>query len=46
LIIMKNRIAQRMRARRARLGFERALATADPSMRQELLAIASRHDAF
>ncbi len=40
--MMKNRIAQRMRARRARIGFERVLATADPSMRQELLVAASR----
>jgi hypothetical protein len=41
---MKTRIAQRMRARRARLGYERALATADPSMRQELVALASRQN--
>ncbi len=41
---MKNRIAQRMRARRARLGFERALAGAEPAMRHELMAAAARHD--
>ncbi|HEY1486338.1 MAG TPA: hypothetical protein VGF84_09545 [Micromonosporaceae bacterium] len=41
---MKNRIAQRMRARRARLGFVRALDAADPSMRQELIALAARQD--
>jgi hypothetical protein len=40
---MKTRIAQRMRERRARVGFERALQTATPSMRQELLAIAARN---
>jgi hypothetical protein len=39
---MKNRIAVRMRARRARLGYSRALETADPSMRAELIAIAAR----
>ena len=42
MLAMKNRIAQRMRARRARLGFERALQNADPSMRQELVAVATR----
>jgi hypothetical protein len=41
---MKNRIAQRMRARRARMGFERALETASPSMRQELIAMAARQN--
>jgi len=41
---MKTRIAQRLRARRARLGFEHAVAVADPAMRQELLAAASRQD--
>ncbi len=39
---MKNRIAQRMRSRRDRQGFQRALANAEPSMRQELIALASR----
>jgi len=41
---MKHRIAQRMRARRARLGFERALAEASPAMRQELLALSTHQD--
>jgi hypothetical protein len=41
---MKTRIAQRMRARRQRLGYQRALATADPSMRQELIALATRQN--
>jgi hypothetical protein len=40
----KNRIAARMRARRARLGFARALENADPAMRTELFAIAARQD--
>jgi hypothetical protein len=39
---MKHRIAQRMKARRARQGFVRALQTASPSMRQELIAMATR----
>jgi hypothetical protein len=43
-VTVKNRIAQRMQARRQRLGFDRALAEASPSMRQELLAIAARND--
>jgi hypothetical protein len=42
--MMKNRIAQRVRNRRARLGFERALEGADPSMRQDLIAAATRQD--
>jgi len=41
---MKMRIAQRMRARNEALKFERALAGADRSMRQELLAAAARQD--
>jgi hypothetical protein len=38
---MKSRIAQRVRAHRARIDFNRALETAGPSMRQELLAMAA-----
>jgi hypothetical protein len=41
---MKNRIASKLRARRARIGFAQALDRADPTMRQELLAVAARHN--
>jgi hypothetical protein len=43
---MKHRIAQRMRARRNRVGFATALANAEPSMQRELIAIAARQDAI
>jgi hypothetical protein len=43
---MKIRIGQRIRARRARLGFERALDQADPAMRQELIVMASRQSSI
>ena len=41
---MKNRIAQRMRARRARLDYTQALESASPAMRSELMAAAAHQD--
>jgi hypothetical protein len=41
---MKNRIAVRMRNRRSRIGFQQALDAADPSMRKELLALATKQE--
>ncbi len=40
---MKNRLVEKMRARRDLREFNRALQTASPSMRQELTTIASRN---
>jgi hypothetical protein len=41
---MKNRIARRVRAHRARIEVNRVFDTADPSMRQELLAAAAHQN--
>ena len=40
----KNKIVQRLRQRRSRIEFQRAFDNASPSMRQELTALASRHN--
>jgi hypothetical protein len=42
---MKSHLAQRLRARRARQEFQRAYASGDQSMRQELMALAARQNA-
>jgi hypothetical protein len=41
---MKHRIAKRVRAHRERVEFNRIFDTADPSMRQELIAAAARQN--
>ena len=41
---MKNTLARRIRAHRDRSAFYRALNSAEPSMRQELLAAAARQN--
>jgi hypothetical protein len=42
-VMSRRNLTEKMRQRRDRLAFERALRTASPSMQQELIALATQH---